>query len=327
MIARPGDVGEAVALLQRRLARAGYPVVESSIYDRVTENAVKALQAAKGLVVDGIAGPKTFTALAGVVPGHYLTDADLVKAAQALGLPVAIVRTVNEVESKGHGMLPEAEGKAVILFERHVFWKRLEALPEHVPFKQDDGLALGLGQHPVALRLHLVDGADDRHRQAQGLRGLHQVGVGEVVARDHAGQRGEGLRAGDAVHHQALGGLQGLDCIFRDAIVNAGLDYRVAGARQAALQQGDGFAHITRSCDHGHSLRRRPATLPRRAMINTARMTARATSKKSRWWTWNSTLMAEPARTTRSAQANQDTWWRCRAPSRRYASNDRAAAA
>lgn len=126
MIARPGDVGEAVALLQRRLARAGYPVAESSIYDRVTENAVKALQADKGLVVDGIAGPKTFTALAGVVPGHYLTDADLVKAAQTLGLPVATVRAVNEVESKGHGMLPEAEGKAVILFERHVFWKRLE---------------------------------------------------------------------------------------------------------------------------------------------------------------------------------------------------------
>lgn len=127
MIARPGDVGEPVALLQRRLARAGYPVAETSIYDRVTENAVKALQASKGLVVDGIAGPKTFTALAGVVPGHYLTDADLVKAAQALGLPLATVRSVNEVESKGHGMLLEADGKAVILFERHVFWKRLVA--------------------------------------------------------------------------------------------------------------------------------------------------------------------------------------------------------
>jgi hypothetical protein len=126
MIARLGDVGEAVALLQRRLARAGYPVVETHIYDRVTENAVKALQAAKGLVVDGIAGPKTITALSGVVPGHFLSAADLVRAAQALGVELAAVRAVNEVESRGHGMLPET-GKPVILFERHVFWDRLEA--------------------------------------------------------------------------------------------------------------------------------------------------------------------------------------------------------
>jgi hypothetical protein len=126
MIARPGDVGENVALLQRRLARLGYPVNETHIYDRVTENAVKALQAVAGLVVDGIAGPKTQAALSGVTPAHFLKASDLVRAAQALGVQLAVVRAVNEVESKGHGMLPE-NGKPVILFERHVFWKRLQA--------------------------------------------------------------------------------------------------------------------------------------------------------------------------------------------------------
>ena len=126
MIARPGDTGESIALLQRRLARAGYPVAETHIYDRVTENAVKALQTVKGLVVDGIAGPKTLAALAGVVPAHYLTAADLAKAADTLGVQLAAVRAVNEVESKGHGMLPDT-GKPVILFERHVFWQRLQA--------------------------------------------------------------------------------------------------------------------------------------------------------------------------------------------------------
>lgn len=126
MIAKPGDMGETVALLQRRLARAGYPVAETHIYDRVTENAVKAMQAAAGLVVDGIAGPKTMTALSGIVPPHFLTAADLVKAAGTLGVDLAAVRAVNEVESRGHGMLPE-NGKPVILFERHVFWKQLQA--------------------------------------------------------------------------------------------------------------------------------------------------------------------------------------------------------
>lgn len=126
MIVKPGDMGENVALLQRRLARAGYPVAETHIYDRITENAVMALQAAKGLVVDGIAGPKTMIALSGMVPAHFLTAADLVKAADTLGVELAAVRAVNEVESRGHGMLLET-GKPVILFERHVFWKQLQA--------------------------------------------------------------------------------------------------------------------------------------------------------------------------------------------------------
>ncbi|WP_374046786.1 N-acetylmuramidase domain-containing protein [Massilia sp. YIM B02763] len=126
MIARPGEVGEHVALLQRRLARAGYSVDENHIYDRVTEKAVRDLQAANGLVVDGIAGPKTMAALGGAAPAHFLTAADLEKASQALGVELAAVRAVNEVESRGHGMLPST-GKPVILFERHVFWQQLQA--------------------------------------------------------------------------------------------------------------------------------------------------------------------------------------------------------
>lgn len=125
MIAKFGDVGEGVVVLQRRLARAGYPVPETHVYDQATEQAVMALQRDRGLVVDGIAGPKTFVALAGVRLDHHLTAADLEQAAERLGVELAAVRAVNEVESRGHGMLPE--GKAVILFERHVFWKRLEA--------------------------------------------------------------------------------------------------------------------------------------------------------------------------------------------------------
>jgi hypothetical protein len=95
------------------------------VYDQATVQAVKALQVNRGLVVDGIAGPKTFVALSAGRLEHHLTGADLEKAAVALGVELAAVRAVNEVESKGHGML--SEGKAVILFERHVFWKRLDA--------------------------------------------------------------------------------------------------------------------------------------------------------------------------------------------------------
>jgi hypothetical protein len=123
MILRFGDIGDDVALLQRRLTRAGFPVAETHVYDRETEAAVMALQRARGLVVDGITGPKTLIALPGLAMPAHLKDADLVKAAAVLGVPVAAIRAVNEVESRGQGFLPD--GRPVILFERHKFFKAL----------------------------------------------------------------------------------------------------------------------------------------------------------------------------------------------------------
>ena len=125
MILRYGDTGNDVSLLQRRLTRAGYPVAETHVFDHETESAVMTLQRDRGLVVDGIVGPKTLIALPGVALPLHLTDADLVKAASTLGVPVAAIRTVNEVESRGEGFLPD--GRPVILFERHVFHARLKA--------------------------------------------------------------------------------------------------------------------------------------------------------------------------------------------------------
>lgn len=125
MILRKGDTGDDVALLQRRLTRAGFPTPETHVFDHDTESAVMELQKARGLVIDGIAGPKTLIALPGVALPRHLTDDDLVKAAGTLGVPVAAIRAVNEVESRGEGFLPD--GRPVILFERHVFYKRLKA--------------------------------------------------------------------------------------------------------------------------------------------------------------------------------------------------------
>lgn len=124
MLHKFGDTGDGVVLLQRRLVRAGYKVDLTHVYDNATERAVMAFQSVAGLVADGIAGPKTFMALSGVYPPQYLTDADLVKAAATLGVSLAAVRAVNEVESRGQGML--ADGRPVILFERHVFYKALD---------------------------------------------------------------------------------------------------------------------------------------------------------------------------------------------------------
>ncbi|MDE1139758.1 N-acetylmuramidase domain-containing protein [Paraburkholderia tropica] len=121
-----GDHGADVGLLQTRLIRAGYALGVSHVYDAATEAAVTALQKKTGLVVDGIAGPKTYAALAtGQRDPKHLADADLVRAADTLGVPLACVRAVNEVETTGSGYL--VDGRPKILFERHVFWRRLKA--------------------------------------------------------------------------------------------------------------------------------------------------------------------------------------------------------
>ncbi|WP_202753837.1 N-acetylmuramidase domain-containing protein [Burkholderia cenocepacia] len=123
---RLGDHGDDVGLLQRRLIRAGYAVQITHVYDAATEAAVIALQRKTGLVDDGIAGPKTYAALAtGQRDPKHLALADLERAARTLDVPLACIRAINEVESRGAGFLPD--GRPVILFERHVFWRRLQA--------------------------------------------------------------------------------------------------------------------------------------------------------------------------------------------------------
>ncbi|WP_176343162.1 N-acetylmuramidase domain-containing protein [Paraburkholderia bryophila] len=126
MTHRFGDHGDDVGLLQRRLIRAGYPLDVTHLYDDATESAVIALQKKTGLVDDGVAGPKTLAALAtGQRDPKHLALADLVAAADKLGVPLACVRAVNDVESNGSGFL--LDGRPAILFERHIFWKRLQA--------------------------------------------------------------------------------------------------------------------------------------------------------------------------------------------------------
>ncbi|MGN6655729.1 MAG: N-acetylmuramidase domain-containing protein [Rhodanobacter sp.] len=122
---RAGDTGAAVTVLQQRLQRAGYPTTVDGWYGDATTAAVRAYQAARGLPVDGIAGPRTQAALQGIRDARALTQADIERAADALGCDPAAVQAVIEVESPRGGFLPD--GRVAILFERHVFWRQLVA--------------------------------------------------------------------------------------------------------------------------------------------------------------------------------------------------------
>lgn len=126
MTLRYGDRSQEVRQLQRRLNTwAGANLYEDGHFGAATEDAVRAFQRSHGLVADGIAGPKTLAALGGADCSHLLQNADLVAAATRLGLPLATIYAVNQVESNGQGFL--GNGKPAILFERHIMYRRLAA--------------------------------------------------------------------------------------------------------------------------------------------------------------------------------------------------------
>lgn len=133
---RHGSKGQAVRQLQQQLNQAGASLFLDGDFGDKTEQAVRAYQLKVGLVVDGIAGPKTLAALAGADCSKLLQNATLVAAAKRLGVELATIYAVNEVESTGAGFL--VNGKPKILFERHQM-HRLLATPQH---KDDAAAAL-----------------------------------------------------------------------------------------------------------------------------------------------------------------------------------------
>lgn len=122
-ILKYGHVGQAVADLQGRLRAKGFDAPATSVYDADTRAAVLVLQRRAGLVADGIYGPKSAAALAGLDGSRSLREVDLIAAAERLGVSLAAIKAVNAVESQGSGFLPD--GRTVILYERHIMVRRL----------------------------------------------------------------------------------------------------------------------------------------------------------------------------------------------------------
>ncbi|AVJ23964.1 MULTISPECIES: N-acetylmuramidase family protein [Pseudomonas] len=143
---RHGDRSQAVLMLQKNLNKNGANVVPDGDYGDATEAAVRAYQVKVGLVADGVAGTKTQASLAGGDCTQLLRNNDLVVAAERLGVPLASIYAVNEVESKGKGFLDN--GKPMILFERHIMYRQL-ATPRNAGDDPDE-LKRHAGQLAVA---------------------------------------------------------------------------------------------------------------------------------------------------------------------------------
>jgi hypothetical protein len=141
---RQGDT----VLLQELLRKAGYTIVVDGDFGRGTDKIVKDFQARNNLVADGVVGAKTWIMFAIKFPNYYkklaskfLSEADLNDLAQELGVDVAAVKAVRVVEAGGTGFWGE---RPKILFERHVFWRRLkqsDVEPRHHSGGNEDILA------------------------------------------------------------------------------------------------------------------------------------------------------------------------------------------
>lgn len=121
-----GARGAHVSELQKLLVKHGYPIDADGIFGAATAAAVRLYQKTTGLVVDGIVGTQTLNTLRGIEPKNNqktLSQSDYQAAADALGVDVATVMSVTEVEARKAGFYPE--GEPIVLFERHKFYKFL----------------------------------------------------------------------------------------------------------------------------------------------------------------------------------------------------------
>ncbi len=122
---RPGSRGEAVRDLQVRLGAQGHdiPPVEAGVYGGGTEQAVRTFQEARGLRVDGVCGPQTWSAV--VESGYRLGDRLLYRRRPMLrGDDVAeLQRRLNGLgfdAGREDGILGDDTTHALIEFQRNM---------------------------------------------------------------------------------------------------------------------------------------------------------------------------------------------------------------
>lgn len=230
-----GATGRAVSDLQQILGRAGFNVAMTGLYDDATVQAVRNAQARAGLVQDGKCGPKTRAYLLGFETGRMLREQDLQRAAETLDLPLPAIKAVNSVESRGSGFLPD--GRAVILFERHVFWEQLKAAgidpatvnaPVTVLSRDRGGYAGGTAEYArlaTARRIHEAAAISATSWGLFQIMGYHWKALGYASALDFATQM------------QASEGDQ-LDAFVRFLQVNGSLLTALRAQKWAAFAKG-----------------------------------------------------------------------------------------
>lgn len=121
-ILRLGDQGEEVRLLQAALNQAiKTRLTADGDFGPGTEGAVRFLQRKHGLEDTGVFRQLEYQILQPIIDRRLIRPSDFKRLAQAIGAAPSILMAIREVEGRGEGFLNN--GKALILFERHQFYK------------------------------------------------------------------------------------------------------------------------------------------------------------------------------------------------------------
>ncbi|MGE4403178.1 MAG: N-acetylmuramidase domain-containing protein [Desulfobulbus sp.] len=170
---RGTDQHSGVSRLQQLLVLLNLLPRTSGEFDSETERAVVDFQCKFGLVVDGIVGEKTWTTLLAqtqpeqnAVANQWLSDKDLEDAANEAEVPLPAMKAVYEVESNGVGFIGR---QPKVLFEGHVFWKRLEKAGLH-PVELQRGNQDIL--YPKWTKIHYVGGSGE-HQRLKRAQAIH----------------------------------------------------------------------------------------------------------------------------------------------------------
>lgn len=190
-------------ILQVFLQASGYDLNPDGQFGGGTDKTLRLFQREHGLIVDGVAGEKTWTTLFALHPGlleqmsaKWLSQQDIEAFADTWALEVAVVRTVYRVESGGMGFVGI---KPKILFEGHVFWRELQKAGidprQHLHGNRDilfpnwnpSSYVGGLGEHARLDRAMLIDPSSALRSASWGLfqiLGLHAQTLGYASVQD-----------------------------------------------------------------------------------------------------------------------------------------------
>ena len=121
-----GSRGKTVEQLQTLLKEKGFLQSVDGIFGPGTHRALVKFQQVNNLNDDGIAGKRTWEELKGNhIDPWQMTAQDMARAADSLGVELAAIKAVSEVESAGGGFFKAGQPK--VLFERHWMNRRLKA--------------------------------------------------------------------------------------------------------------------------------------------------------------------------------------------------------
>ncbi len=141
---KKGCQGIDVIDLQNALNKWDYTLKVDGEFGEITDRAVRNFQSAVHITADGLVGKNTWKILQDPERLQLfqlrIKEEDYLRAAQMLGVEVAVVKAVQEVETGGKGGFYSI-GHPAILFEGHIFWKELNKVglsPENYVAGRED---------------------------------------------------------------------------------------------------------------------------------------------------------------------------------------------